>query len=295
MKRTIVVLLLLYPFIVTADEPFVFVPQGYWRIRGFSGNQEVFPSSIVIHSPRWRPICEEKYGECPYLFCVRRDSLIGEIGFNFSSSHTYAYNPMYWGELRDYLFWKIETADSSGSFYSPCLAGDYEELINPYQFRKMMPIDPIPIPRDTTVYNLSLVMFDSKDTTGSILASSLPHPVLISPLIDELDSLLWFCSLSPDSHSVDLWDDILANFPDDRALRSLSLYYYRQAEEWERARDTVLLLLRMYENNVDFEVYDYALTFHSGNKRGLYEDYAASYESLRAALRNITWHLENDE
>ncbi len=282
MKRIFAIIyLLLLVTAAYADSPFTYDPDDCLRMCGPYDYHEILPVETSRYTYRLGTLCREKYGLDLDFIYMQQDSLPGTLHFSFFASFQSVFFYVSWDELQNYLFWRIESAETGESFSEHCIASDYNRTQERHRIQMSFPVDLIPIPRDTSIYMLSLLILDNTDSTGNIVGQSTPATILITPLMDSVDSLLWLRSLPIHLQTVALWEDVLAAYPNYRELRSESLEFYRRHGEWQRAWDTALLLIQMYENNIDFIDRSPEPEIVSADYRGRIHRYADNHRHLR--------------
>ncbi|MBZ0265648.1 hypothetical protein K8I28_13375 [bacterium] len=186
------------------------MPVSGWRgpydVPGSIGPSSPFGTSFTLRDiPAITDPIKKRLGIFPSTFIWDNDTTrnFGAMAFyaNLFQSVPLDYC---WGDLREYIFWKITSTKGDLSFFSPVTLGDRDTVVVLHSNDKLIGyhfsflIDSLSIPQtDTTAFEVSLILFDKRDTTGTVLDTMINFTVARFKIESALDSLVWFDMTHP--------------------------------------------------------------------------------------------------
>ncbi|MDP8208014.1 MAG: hypothetical protein P9L92_15220 [Candidatus Electryonea clarkiae] len=159
-----------------------------------------------------------------------------------------------WGQLREYFFWEIEDTEGDTNFYAPCTLGVDSIHVGGatgYGMYYAFSIDAwdLPIPADSIVFGVKLLLFDTTATTGTVLAQVDSFSILNIPVNTAMDSLLWI--MGNNHKSLANLEYITAKFPRSYKTQKRAFNKFWNEREWAKARVTLLRMISILENDND--------------------------------------------
>ncbi|MDP8208013.1 MAG: hypothetical protein P9L92_15215 [Candidatus Electryonea clarkiae] len=200
-----------------------------------------------------------RFGGYPRYFLWENDTTEIDLdwGITYRSMQTPGQNYT-WGQLRQYFFWSIKDAEGDTSFYAPCTLGVDTTHVGGQPgfgmgYRLRINAWDLPLPKDSTVFGVKLLIFDTTATTGTIQAEVASFTILKIPIETAMDSLLWI--MGNGHKTVENMEYVTERFPRSYLTQIWGKIVFWEEEEWVKARRCVLRMISILEKNNDSTPY----------------------------------------